>query len=154
MRWKQLYLYNRRTKVRLNGLHSRKVLLLHGVPQGGVVVVYINDLMKGLPAEVKVALYADDLVIWWTNRHISTVWYIMQKAVDMLISLTEKSTYNNKLRQNLFIVVLSPRDVVSNLYLRNSLKKEGKYPTYLGVTFHRKLTWKNHIENTLGRPRR
>lgn len=64
MRWKQLYLYNRRTKVRLNGLHSRKVLLLHGVPQGGVVVVYINDLMKGLPAEVKVALYADDLVIW------------------------------------------------------------------------------------------
>ncbi|BFZ07875.1 hypothetical protein BsWGS_10914 [Bradybaena similaris] len=160
IRWIQSYLHNRRTKVRLDGIHSKKVLICQGVPQGGVVsptlfLVYINDLVKDLPAGVKAALYADDLVLYCTNKHTPTMQSQMQQAVDMLKTWTEKwhVTINlEKTSTSLF--TLSPKDTVPNLYLGNILIKEENYPTYLGVTFDRRLTWKQQIENAVGKARR
>ena len=61
--------YNCRTRVSADRIHSKKILLRHGVPQGGVLsptlfLLFINDLVSELPKGVKATLYADDLVIW------------------------------------------------------------------------------------------
>ena len=65
--WRKSYLYKRRVRVPVDRFHSKKILLRHGVPQGGAptsVLLFINDLVSKLPKGIKAALYADDLVIW------------------------------------------------------------------------------------------
>ena len=51
--WIKSYLYNRRVKVSVDRIHSKKILLRHGVPQGGVPsptlsLLFINDLVSEL----------------------------------------------------------------------------------------------------------
>ena len=69
LKWIQSYLFNRRARVSIDQLSSRKILLRQGVPQSGVLsatlfLVFINDLVSEFPRGVKAALYAEDLVLW------------------------------------------------------------------------------------------
>ena len=73
--WISQYLTNRKARVHVNGTYSRKKTL-RGVPQGSVLspalfLVFINDM----PSEVPRAIYIDDLVLWCSEEHRSTVNY-------------------------------------------------------------------------------
>ena len=73
----QSYLFNRRARVSLYHLSSRKILLRQGVSQCGILsptlfLVFINDLVSELPRGVKAALYANDMVLWCKEEHAST----------------------------------------------------------------------------------
>ena len=81
--WIKSYLYNCRARVSVNRIHSKKILLRHSVPQGGVLsptlfLLFINDLVSELPKGVKAALYAGDLVIWCKEEYATTATYRMQ----------------------------------------------------------------------------
>ena len=160
IRWIQSFLHNRRTRVSIDGVQSRKVLLHQGVPQGGVIsptlfLVYINDLVKDLPAGVKAALYADDLALWCTDEYTTTANVRMQQATDLLMTWAEKwhvTINTDKTSTTLF--TLSPRDKAVTIHLGTTLLKEENFPTYLGVTFDKRLTWSKHIENAEGKARR
>ncbi len=94
LKWIKSYLFNRRARVSLNQRSSRKFLLRHGVPQGGVLsptlfLLFINDLVSELPRGVKAALYADDLVLWCKEEHATTATYRMQEAIDKLTAWAE-----------------------------------------------------------------
>ena len=71
------YLHNRRNRVTVGNAKSKKVLLRHEVPQGGVIsptlfLIFINDLIKQLPDAEKCAMYANDLVLWCEEEHATT----------------------------------------------------------------------------------
>ena len=113
--WIKSYLHNRRARVQLDGLKSKKVLLRHGVPQGGVLfttlfLVYINDLIAEMPHGAKVAMYADDMVIWCTDELASVATKVLQRAVDALTAWANRwcvSINTDKCSTTLF--TLSPK---------------------------------------------
>ena len=66
LKWIKSFLHNRRARVNVDNYNSRKFLIKHGVPQGGIIsptlsLIFINDLLPELPKGIKAALYADDL---------------------------------------------------------------------------------------------
>ena len=93
-RWIKSYLHNRRARVTVDNANSKKILLRHGVPQGGVIsptlfLIFINDLIKQLPDAVKCAMYADDLVLWCKEEHATTAQLRLQEAVNILSNWTQ-----------------------------------------------------------------
>ena len=115
LKWIQSYLFNRRARVSIDQISSRKILLRQGVPQSGVLsaslfLVFINDLVSELPRGVKAALYADDLVLGCKEEHASTTIYIIQQAIDQLKAWTEDWCVTlNKDKSSTTLFTLSPK---------------------------------------------
>ena len=159
--WIKSYLYNRRARVSLdNKTNSKKFLLRHGVPQGGVLsptlfLLFINDLVSELPRGVKAALYADDLVLWCKEEHASTATYRMQQAADMLHGWAEDWCVSvNRDKSSTTLFTLSPKQKARPIKLGNTPLKEDEEATYLGVTFDKRMTWKPHITKAETKARR
>ena len=90
-RWIKSYLHNRRARVVIDNTKSKKILLRHGVPQGGAIsqtlfLVFINDLIKKCPSPVKCAMYADDLVLLSTEEYATTAKVRLQEVTNILSS--------------------------------------------------------------------
>ena len=47
-------------------------------------LVFINDLIADMPHGTKVAMYADDMVIWCTDKFATVATNKLQRAVDAL----------------------------------------------------------------------
>jgi ribonuclease HI/endonuclease/exonuclease/phosphatase family metal-dependent hydrolase len=158
--WIKSYLHNRRARVIVNNQQSRKVLIRHGVPQGGVIsptlfLIFINDLLPELPKGVKTALYADDLVMWCTEEHATTATYRLQLAVDKLADWADDWCMKiNKEKSTTTLFTLSTKQKPGVIKLRDMPLRNDDEPTYLGVTFDRRLTWKPQIQRAEAKARR
>jgi len=80
--WLHHYLHARTARVKLDGVQSRKIKLLEGVPQGGVLsptlfLLFINDITTTIAKHVENSLHADDLAVWTSSEHASTAQYRM-----------------------------------------------------------------------------
>lgn len=150
--WICQYLNNRQARVHVNGSYSRKRILKHGVPQGGVLsptlfLVFINDIVKELPRNVYGAIYADDMAIWCTEEYISTARYRIQEALTKIESWTKKWLIKiNETKTTHTIFSLSTKNQKVTLELDGHPLPVEDNPTYLGVKFDRRLTWKPQIE--------
>ena len=147
-KWMGQYLHNRKARVRSQYHKSRSEDLRHGVPQGGILsptlfTIFVNDIQSILPKGVQGALYADDMAMWTTEEHIGTAQIRLQEALDNITKWTEdwmmkmnpdKTTYTT--------FTLSTKKQPIRLYIEGNQLKENETPTYLGVTFDKRLTWK------------
>ena len=108
--WIKSYLHNRRARVVIDNTKSKKILLRHGVPQGGVIsptlfLVFINDLIKKFPSPVKCAMYADDLVLWGTEEYATTAKIRSNQHLVMLgTRLVCKDIYNEIFYNTLYLI--------------------------------------------------
>ena len=158
--WTKSYLHNRRAGALVDGHCGRKVLLRQGVPQGGVLsptlfILFINDLVPELPKGIHAALYADDLVLWCTEEYATTATYRMQLALDRLSAWTNTWCVTiNKEKSSATLFSLSTKAQPGNLTLEDATLQCKDQQTYLGVTFDKRLTWKQHIQNAEAKARR
>ena len=158
--WIKAYLFNRRARVSVDQTLSKKFLLRHGVPQGGVLsptlfLLFINDLVAELPKGIKAALYADDLVIWCKEKHATTATYRMQQAADKLNAWAENWCVSiNKEKSSTTLFTLSTKQKAGTIRLGGTPLREDDEATYLGVTFDRRQTWKTHIARAEAKARR
>jgi len=158
--WISQYLQNRKARVRVQGQQSRKKLLRQGVPQGGVLsptlfLIFINDILAGMPKKVKGAIYADDLVLWCSEEKLDVARAWIQAALKTLQKWTSTwlVTVNpNKTAYTIFS--LSTKRQKTHLTLNGIPLQQEQSPKYLGVTFDTRMTWKKHIENTTARAKR
>ena len=107
--WISQYPTNRKAQVHQNGTYSRKKTLKKGVPQGGVLsptlfLVFINDLVRDMPRKVQGAIYADDLVLWCSEEHLSTANYRLQQALNTLEGWTKQWLVRINPRKTTYII--------------------------------------------------
>ena len=159
-RWTKSYLHNRRARVLVNGQCGKKVLLRQGVPQGGVLsptlfILFINDIVADLPKGIHAALYADDLVLWCAEEYSTTATYRMQLALDKLTTWTRKWCVTiNKEKSSATLFTMSPKAQAGKLTLEDTELMVVDEQTYLGVTYDKQLTWRQHIKRAESKARR
>ena len=139
IKWVEAFLTNRTIQTRFDGALSSKLTLEEGLPQGSALsctlfLIFINDL-PGL-LNVSKALFADDLVIWTTDK------YPILARRKLKVALATVCAYCNlwklKLNEDKTVYSIFTRSTKAekktmNLKLNgNDLKKE-KNPVYLGV---------------------
>ena len=84
--WLVIYL-DRTQKTKVNGLVSSPLEVVCGVPQGSILgplmfLLYVNDLPKCVKNS-SIKLYADDTVIYDTDRNIANIEGRLQASLDM-----------------------------------------------------------------------
>nr|KAG5696480.1 hypothetical protein BaRGS_016519 [Batillaria attramentaria] len=155
--WISQYLHNRQARVKIQGHKSKKKLLKQGVPQGGVLsptlfLIFIDDIIRELPRGVRGAIYADDLVLWCSEEYTTTAQVRLQTALNKISDWTKEWLVSvNTSKTTYTIFSLSSKMQEAKLTLNNQRLAEEPTPTYLGVTFDRRLTWKQQITRCCSR---
>ena len=148
LKWIQSFLSNRTMQTSINGATSSKKTLEEGLPQGSALsctlfLIFINDLPPLL--NISKALFADDLVIWTTEKYPILARAKLKKALATL------STYCNfwKLKinsQKSVYSIFTRSHVVASKKLNFSLNgvplEKVDNPVYLGVALDRQLNMK------------
>ena len=115
----------------------------------------MNDLVPKLPKGIHAALYADDLVLWCTEERATTATQHMQLALDKLSAWTDNLCMTiNKEKSSVTLFSLSTKKQAERLIIDDSPLGYEDQQTYLGVTFDKRLTWKQHIKNIESKARR
>ena len=141
----------------VDGTYSQKRTLREGVPQEDVLsptlfLVFINDIVRDMPRKVLGAIYADELVLWCSGEHLSTTNYGLQQALIILGGWTKRWLVNiNPWKTSYAIFSLSTKEQKAILHINGQTLLAEDTPTYLGVTFDRRLTWKQQTEKAEAR---
>ena len=150
--WIKQYIHNRKAKVCLKGKYSRTASFKQGVPQEGVLspslfLIFLNDLISTTSPNVKAVQYADDLVLICSEDSLILAQKRLQTTLDRLDQwTTDWSMKVNATKTTYTVFSLSNKEQTVNLKLEGQKLKQDKCPTYLGITFDARLTWKHQIE--------
>ena len=150
--WIQHFLFARTTRVKLDGILSKKVCLREGVPQGGVLsptrfLVYINDILTTISKRVSNTLHADDLAVWNASEHTTTATYRIQEAISSINKWTlDWDLEINISKTNSTLFSLSTSEEQIKLRLNDGIVPQTDTTTFLGVKLDTRLTWKPQIE--------
>lgn len=108
-KWVQSLLADRYAYVNWNGTKSNKRRFDNGVPQGSVIspllwLIYINDLISCMPAEVRLgvgsSLFVDDLALVCKAKTLEECEEQMQKALDCLGSWAKENKMDISIRSD------------------------------------------------------
>ncbi|PVD34162.1 hypothetical protein C0Q70_05425 [Pomacea canaliculata] len=133
--WISQYLKNRKARV-----HKE---FLKGSTQSYPVPCLHKRHHQGPPRNVQGAIYADDLVLWCTEEHLTTANYRLQEALNVLQDWTKRWLVKvNPKKTTYTIFSLSTREQKATLKFDGQILPLEDNPTYLGVTFDKRLTWK------------
>jgi hypothetical protein len=156
-RWLSNFLTKRTQRVVVNGEHSKWVHVKSGVPQGTVLgpllfLVYLNDLPDNISSEVR--LFADDCVLY---RQITSNIDINQLQTDLDTLSSWQNTWQMHFNADkCFVLKIShSNNATTHQYkLGQSLLKELKSHTYLGVTISHDLKWVDQINSSISKANR
>lgn len=125
----------------------------NGVPQGSVLsfilfILTINDIFSYIDRPVKASIFADDLTLTCFGKEINTTTKIMQKTLNKIQNLSEKTGFKFSKTKTEFIVITKqkfekePKLLLENhpLVRKQNLKIEG-------LIFDEKLSWTIHIKH-------
>lgn len=151
-KWIDQYMRNRKGRVKVKHHKSKVRDIKHGVPQGGVLsptlfLVFMKDILQNMPRGVKGAMYADDLVLWCSADDIGTANLRLREALTALERWTQTWMVRvNKDKTTYTVFTLSTKQQRVNLQFDSHTLREEETPTYLGITFDKRLTWKAQLQ--------
>ena len=100
-------------------------------------------------------MYADDLVMWCTEEHATTAQLRLQEAANTLSNWTQDWCVKiNKTKSFTTLFTLSTKAKHVKIMLDDVELQYTDSTTYLGVTFDKRQTWRNHINSIEAKARR
>ena len=107
----------------------------------------MNNILKDIPSWIHGAIYADDLVIWCSEQYLTTATVRMQEALKKIEDWTRKWLVSLNAKKTTYTIFsLSTRAQTTTLKVGGHNLPQDNSPTYLGVTFDPRMTWKNQID--------
>ncbi|GFS20426.1 RNA-directed DNA polymerase from mobile element jockey [Elysia marginata] len=155
--WVKYFLVNRMIQTKINKGISSKQIQEEGLHQGSSLscrffLIFVNDLPDVVQAEK--ALYADDLVMWHTNKHPGISARLLNEDLDRLQNYCDKWKLTINSSKTVYSVFTKSHIVAKKnvpLSLRGTNLKKEEIPIYLGVKLDRQLTLKELIQDSRGR---
>ena len=152
-KWTQAFLSNRTIQTSIDGATSSKKTLEEGLPQGSALsctlfLIFINDLPELL--NIEKALFADDLVLWTTNKYEILARAKLNRALGILTTYCSFWKLKINLQKSVYsIFSKSLKSSKKTLTLKldgvTLLKEEN--PAYLGVQLDRQLSMNKFMNN-------
>ncbi|UYV79002.1 hypothetical protein LAZ67_17000616 [Cordylochernes scorpioides] len=87
--WISNFLSKRTIQVNFNNIKSKTTRIYQGLPQGSILSpilfnIYLNDVHTFIKPPAKIALYADDIIIWVSKNNLSDAEQSLNKAMKNL----------------------------------------------------------------------
>ena len=151
--WIKNFLHDRTIATKFNNQLSPRSALDEGLPQGSALsctlfLIYINDLADNF--DVQTALFADDLVLWTTGKHLLYMQRQLNRALTLLSTFCELWKLKINVSKTVYsIFTLSPVHIHTKLHLKlqgNTIEKDDN-PKYLGIRLDPRLSYKAHFED-------
>ena len=157
IRWIQSWLANRKAWVEFDGVKGKTKTFSQGLPQGAVLsptlfLIYINDVTENLPEDVKISLFADDIAVWASSKNIREASDLLQRAIDSINGWSKKwlMTLNiEKCEVSLFTLDQAQANTEIKVSIEGKELKNNKFPTFLGITYDRRLTFSEHVRRVI-----
>ena len=138
----------------LEGVSSSSISVTSGVPQGTVLgpllfILYLNDILEGISSQVR--LLADNCILY---REINTLndCQDLQKDINTLCNWESKWQMKFNIDKCHIMHVTHKRNLLLMTYNMNgrSIEVTASH-TYLGIGMNTKLSWAEHISNTVSK---
>ncbi|UYV79530.1 hypothetical protein LAZ67_17003027 [Cordylochernes scorpioides] len=141
--WISNFLSKRTIQVNFNNIISKTTIIYQGLPQGSILSpilfnIYLNDVHTSIKPPAKIALYADDIIIWVSKNNLSDAEQSLNKAMKNLQKVTKKlklSINISKSEIGLFTINNHLRHWTPNIFLNNSKLQYSDSPRYLGLNW-------------------
>ena len=149
--WVKNYLTDRTIQTKVNHGISSKEILEEGLPQGSslsstLFLIFINDITKDLKCEN--ALYADDLVLWSTQKKAGTCAILLNEDLKRLEAYCNKWKIKINITKTTYTIFTKSNTVAKekvSLEIGGHKLEKVDNPVYLGVTLDRHLNFNEHI---------
>ena len=156
--WVKSYLTNRCQRVYANGVYSPYQKITQGVPQGSVLgplfyIIYANDIVDVIK-KCKIALYADDTVLYTSNVNYDRAVDNLQEDIRSLNTWCQNNGILANTDKTKVMVFGSPRVVSNvsepNIVLDNIPLEVVSGYRYLGVSLDCQLSYNVHVNKLIG----
>ncbi|GFW11142.1 RNA-directed DNA polymerase from mobile element jockey [Trichonephila clavipes] len=145
------YNTNRSYQIRVKDTLSNIKNISCGVAQGSLLGpllfnLYINDIPDY--SLTKLNMFADDTAIHTTYRRITSVTYALNKHLKLLENYYDKWKISINVEKSAAVLFTKKRKIPPPPTMYNTTIPWSQSTKYLGITFDKNLTWKNHIQHT------
>ena len=148
------FLNTRKFKTQIGAIQSDEVEQEQGVPQGSVLsctlfLLAINGIITNLPADVKAALYVDDLVIYSSSNNINSIERRLQITINRIQQWANNHGFQFSTEKTTALHFHRKRGLQQEPSLNIYGQRIHFHPTakYLGMIFDQRLRWKEHINS-------
>ena len=151
LNWIQDFLSLRTQTVILEGIHSDKIQVTSGVPQGTVLgpilfLIYINDFHEYLTHST-LRLFADDSIIYKEIRSSNDT-YKLQSDLDAAAKWEQDWLMSFHPDKCSVLQITTKKQPIQHNYILHGHTLTTETSTkYLGVTIQNNLKWNEHINN-------